>query len=209
MESRCFTLDNSPESQRSVDNHPNGPQKPSEGTPRFGRWERVPRPALDRSWMILRPARGYLRTVPLEKARDGGVSVGRLKRRSQNRIPAPNRTSKSRTCARRNHREPIERSTPTPTCGKIPKRMLAGSSAHGRAPVKSTRNRCMGTGGVSITGWPSARQARLARCANRIPRSRCGVPARILGQAPVRRHSTNLFHLGTPKGSLYDDFLSS
>ena len=101
--------------------------------------------------------------------------VGRLKRRSQNRIPAPNRTSKSRTCARRNHREPIERSTPTPTCGKIPKRMLAGSSAHGRAPVKSTRNRCMGTGGVSITGWPSARQARLARCANRIPRSRCGV----------------------------------
>ena len=131
--------------------------------------------AFGRSWMILRPARGYLRTVPLEKARAGGVSVGRLKRRSQNRIPAPNRTSKSRTCARRNHREPIERSTPTPTCGKIPKRMLAGSSAHGRAPVKSTRNRCMGTGGVSITGWPSARQARLARCANRIPRSRCGV----------------------------------
>ena len=34
-------------------------------------------------------------------------------------------------------------------------------------------------------------------------------PARILGQAPVRRHSTNLFYLGTPKGSLYDDFLSS
>ena len=119
-------------------------------------------------------ARGYRRTVRLEKARDGGV-VGRLKRRSQNRIPAPNRTSKSRTCARRNHREPIERSTPTPTCGKIPKRMLAGSSAHGRVPVKSTRNRCMGTGGVSITGWPSARQGRLARCANRIPRNRCGV----------------------------------
>ena len=100
----------------------------------------MPLLAFGRSWMILRPARGYLRTVPLEKARDGGVSVGRLKRRSQNRIPAPNRTSKSRTCARRNHREPIERSTPTPTCGKIPKRMLAGSSAHGRAPVESTRN---------------------------------------------------------------------
>ena len=67
----------------------------------------------------------------------------------------------------------------------------------------------MGTGGVSITGWPSARQARLARCANRIPRSRCGVHRGFLDKRQYAVHSTNLFHLGTPKGSLYDDFLSS
>ena len=192
--SRCFTVENSPNPQRSVDNPKNALSAALRGVRRVGWRERVrgsPSVAPGRSW-------GY-------SPRRCGPVVGRLKRRSQNRIPAPNRTSKSRTCARRNHREPIERSTPTPTCGKIPKRMLAGSSAHGRAPVKSTRNRCMGTGGVSITGWPSARQARLARCANRIPRSRCGVQRGFLDKrqyavtpptcstwAPPRARSTTI-----------------